>query len=390
MNDLSVKPDQEQISQYVKTLIMPRVGKKPLPVLTRLEVQAFINRCYVETFQRPVDPGGLQTYTRLILNQKLQPEDLPAVLRSSPEYKHNILKLEKLETQGLECPAYLVPKKQIPQPFKPKKIESITVVYRKKEIQSHPDLVSIIILEYSTLELLVPCVQSIVWNTAGPYELIVVDNASTDESLQWALSCPDIHVVIENKTNLGWTKANNYAMKIAKGNYLLLLNSDIEVRSKGWTSNMIRCFDDSLVGTVGSKLLYPNGKLQHIGGGIYKKNPYHPYDKERPSLVPYANMNRQVPYNTGACLMIRRSILNKVGWFDENFFFGYDDVDYGLRVTMAGFKNICCCRDMEVIHHWAYTQRKIGKGITQSSLQLHHSKWDDKLDVLSQKVKLSW
>lgn len=251
-------------------------------------------------------------------------------------------------------------------------------------------MVSIIILNFNTLEVLKPNVKSILAKTIHPYELIMVDNGSKDGSVQWAKKHRGIHIVIENRKNIGWTKANNKAIKIAsksRGSYFLLLNSDIIVRSRGWLSKMVACAKDPSVGTVGAKLLYAKGNVQHIGGGIHPKtlDPYHPYDHS-PANIPVAMKNHIVPFVTGACLLIKRSTLRKVKYLDEYFEFGFGDVDYGLRVVEAGLKNVVCC-DAVLTHLWAYTQRKfrgsaklVGKNVNR-----YRKKWFPKLKALRKK-----
>jgi len=255
-------------------------------------------------------------------------------------------------------------------------------------VKTVTDLVSIIILNYNTLEVLKPCVQSVVSKTTHPFELIVVDNGSRDRSVDWARKNPCVDVVVANKANYGWCKGNNVGIKLARGKLLLLLNSDTIVRTQGWLGKMVKIAEQESVGTVGAKLLYPNEKIQHIGGGIHKGNPYHPYDKHSASVVA-AQKNRSVPYVTGACLLIKKSTIKKVGYLDEGFKLGFGDVDYGLRVVVAGLQNIVCC-DAVLTHIWAYTQRKTGIFLRTQSLGRYHHKWLKHLPKIAEKVKLDW
>lgn len=261
-------------------------------------------------------------------------------------------------------------------------------VYRRKTVKKVGGLVSIIILNYNTLEVLRPCVGSVVAKTIHPYELIVVDNRSSDGSVKWARNNPRIDVVVANKANYGWCKGNNVGIKLARGQDVLLLNSDTIVRTRGWLQKMVKIARQKNVGTVGAKLLYPNGKIQHIGGGIHKGNPYHPYDKHSANMAA-AKKNRVVPYVTGACLLIKKSTVKQVGYLDEKYALGFGDVDYGLRVVVAGLKNIVCC-DAVLTHIWAYTQRKTGIRLRVSSLGRYHCKWLHRLRNLAKKVKLDW
>ena len=326
------------------------------------EVIRYVTECYRRVLKRNPDSGGLKNYTQLIMRGSISRDQLLVILGSSPEWKHRFGSRRR-------------------------KVGPIEI-HRKKDVEPCKELVSIIVLEYNTIEVFKPCIASVLEKTVQPYELIVVDNGSVDGSLEWAKRFDGVHMVIENNQNFGWTKANNIGMKNAKGQYFLLLNSDIVVINRGWLREMVKCAADPSVGTVGAKLLYPNGKIQHIGGGIRATDPYHPYDKS-PANIRQAMRNRIVPYNTGACLLIKRSTIEKVGFLDEGFFLGYGDVDYGLRVVMKGLRNVFCANAV-LTHYWAYTQRKTGLGITQQMLRRHHAKWNKHLPVLAKKVRLSW
>lgn len=273
--------------------------------------------------------------------------------------------------------------KRPPLPLKP----SPNLV--KPNDEAPANLVSIIILNYNTLHLTRNCIASILKNTIHPYELIAVDNGSHDGSAEW-LKKQNLLTLVANQANLGFSKANNKAIKEhARGKYVLLLNSDIIVRKKGWLQKMVKCAESSrAIGMVGAKLLYGNGRIQHIGGGIHQGNPYHPFDKA-PANIPQAQKSRNVPYNTGACLLIKRSTLKKVGLLDEGYPFGFEDVDYGLRVVEKGLRNVMCAQ-AELIHLWAYTQRQIGRFIPSNSLTRYKRKWLKRLGEINQKVKLDW
>ncbi|MBA7493679.1 hypothetical protein ES702_04241 [subsurface metagenome] len=261
-------------------------------------------------------------------------------------------------------------------------------VHRRNIVKTITDLVSIIILNYNTLEVLKPCVGSVVAKTTHPFELIVVDNGSRDGSVNWARKNPCVDVVVANKANYGWCKGNNVGIKLARGQIIVLLNSDTIVRTRGWLGKMVEIAKRKTVGTVGAKLLYPNGRIQHIGGGIHKGNPYHPYNKHSANIT-VAKKNRVVPYVTGACLLIKKSTIKKVGYLDEKFQLGFGDVDYGLRVVTAGLQNIVCC-DAVLTHIWAYTQRKTGITLRTGSLGRYYHKWLKRLPKVAKKVKLDW
>ncbi len=247
---------------------------------------------------------------------------------------------------------------------------------------------SLIILNYNTLELLPVGIASILKNTIYPYELIVVDNASSDQSISWLKRQPYLKL-IKNHGNFGWAKGNNIAIKKSKGAFFVLLNSDVFARHKGWLTQMVNyAMTSSRIGTVGAKLFYPHRRIQHIGGAIHSGSPHHPFEGA-PISIQAAYKSRNVPFNTGACLLIKRSTIKKVGYLNEEYRFGYSDVDYGLKVVMKNLRNVFCPKAV-LTHFWAYTQRKTGKGIPQSAVQLYLDNWKSKLSILNRKVKLDW
>lgn len=331
--------------------------------------------------------GFHTTPTKTVSKPKAKPKPKKIILHSRTGFPTTPYRppVPKLPIAKRKKPP-IAKRKKIVIPPRPKPAPK-PIVSRKKTVTGKA-LVSIIILNYNTLEVLKPCVASVSKKTVHPYELMVADNGSRDGSIQWAKKNKEIHVVVENRANLGWTKGNNWGIRFAKGNYFLLLNSDTVVKTRGWLRMMVNIAKSSAsIGTVGAKLIYPNGTIQHVGGGIHKKNPYHPYN-HRPARGLNVK-NRQVPFNTGACLLIKRGTIRKVGMLDEQFTLGFGDVDYGLRVVEAGLKNIVCSKAI-LIHRWAYTQRKFKKYLHTKGLYRYHAKWDKKLPSIAKKVNLAW
>lgn len=248
-------------------------------------------------------------------------------------------------------------------------------------------LTSIVIVTHNTLRVTSDCLRSVLDKTIRSFELVVVDNGSTDGSVEW-LERQKCLTLIANKGNLGWSAANNQGIWASRGGYCLLLNSDIVVRTRGWLREMVRLARPDDVGTVGAKLLYPDGKIQHIGGGLHQGNPFHPFDGA-PEDTPESLGMREVPFNTGACLLIKKSTMQLVGLIDEGYEFGYGDVDYGLRCLEAGLKNIYCPSAI-LTHLWAYTQRKTENWIPPKSLARYRQLWVKKLPALAHNVDIDW
>jgi len=209
---------------------------------------------------------------------------------------------------------------------------------------------SIIIPSFNNKDLTLKCIESIRKNTQGiTYEIIVVDDCSTDGAREMLEKQKDIHLVL-NKNNQGFAKNNNQAAKIAKGEYLIFLNNDTEVQ-KCWLEAIEDVFkSEKNVGAVGVKLTYPNNKVQHAGVMIQVDHtPKHIY-QHKPSDYRPANHQRDFKILTAACLVIPKKIFEKFGGFDEEFRNGFEDVDLCLKIFHGGYRLIYTPKAV-VVHH---------------------------------------
>lgn len=177
---------------------------------------------------------------------------------------------------------------------------------------------------------------------AGVGEVIVIDNASTDETWEMLQEFPGVRTV-HNETNTGFARANNQGARLAHGEFLVLLNNDT-IPHPGWLRAMLKAAREPNVGAVGARLLFPDGTLQHGGvvTGINRVTPI--------SFMPYhfmyqANGNgiaarRRADFQivTGACLLTPRELYLALGGLDEGFWNGFEDVDYCLRLGTHGLR----------------------------------------------------
>ncbi|MBV8490362.1 MAG: glycosyltransferase family 2 protein, partial [Candidatus Eremiobacteraeota bacterium] len=177
---------------------------------------------------------------------------------------------------------------------------------------------------------------------AGQGEVIVVDNASTDETPEMLAEFPWAHVV-RNERNLGFAGANNQAAALARGRILVLLNNDTQGHA-GWLSAMMAALEDPGVGIVGARLLYPGNTIQHagviVGSVLFGRaglSPYH-YAWQNPATDPDVNSRREYQVVTGACMATPRELYARLGGLDEVYWNGYEDVDYCLKVREQGLK----------------------------------------------------
>ena len=204
------------------------------------------------------------------------------------------------------------------------------------------------------------------------YEIIVVDNASTDESVSYLKSLNLPIRVIENDVNVSFSKGNNDAAKIANGEYLLLLNNDIEP-TYGWLNEMVGAiyYNDDVV-SVGAKLIFPfyfnnnresSYKIQH-SGDIFAERMYpcclYAVNKSNSRLDIFDSTLTQNNYCvavTGAVNLIDKRVYDELSGLDENYVYGLEDVDFCLKLYKNNYK-ILFAGNALLFHHESSTRVK--------------------------------
>lgn len=238
--------------------------------------------------------------------------------------------------------------------------------------------VSVIIVNYNTRELLLSCLKSVFDSRdAGSTEVIVVDNASIDGSRDAARTNFPQAKVIENAENIGFSGANNRAFGVAKGRFLLLLNSDAELRPDG--IRLLRDFMEKHpeAGAAGPRLVYDDGTTQPSVDSapnlfteflhLFGLKRLLPGEKARRAAAPvmrklggktvgtyfttYAgDLNPiEVDCVSGACMIVRREVAERTGGLDTEFFMYMEDMDWCVRMKEAGFK-VFYIPEVEVTH----------------------------------------
>lgn len=214
--------------------------------------------------------------------------------------------------------------------------------YRIKRDIVEPGLVSIIIPTRDRVELLRSCISSIESLTDYPsYEILIMDNGSTDPETIEYLSASS-HRVIRDDGPFNYSRLNNVAAEAAHGEYLLFLNNDTEVLVPEWMSAMVEHAQRPQVGAVGAKLLYPDGRIQHggvvLGLGGPAAHAFTSVDPYDPRLFNVPNIIRNTSAVTAACLMVRASVFEEIGGFDEKALpVSYNDIDFCLRLRRRGY-----------------------------------------------------
>jgi len=224
---------------------------------------------------------------------------------------------------------------------------------------------SIIIVNYNTKRLLRQCLKSInIFESNINFEVLVVDNASYDGSCQMVKNEFSQVKLIENKKNLGFSRANNEAVKSSRGEYILFLNTDTVILENAIEEMLKFMKTYSEAGALGPKLLNPDGTLQFSCRKFYTLRAIlarrtflgkiFPSSKSlREHLMSDWDHNdvREVDWVMGACLLVRRNVLDIIGLLDEKYIMYFEDVDLCYRIKQSGFKVYYVPR-ARVIHYY--------------------------------------
>lgn len=248
-------------------------------------------------------------------------------------------------------------------------------------------LLSVVVVSWNVEKLLRRCLQTLDQEIAdlskggakNAVEVFVVDNNSADGSVAMAaVEYPQFNL-IANNSNLGFAIANNQAMKRSRGKYVLLLNPDTEI-IPGALGKLIQFLDGTPeAGVVAPQLLNSDGSIQRscrefptFQGMLYellglsKMFPSHPIFGRYKMLEFDHSFAREVDQPEGACLLVRRSVIDAIGMLDEGFFMLFEEVDWCYRIKKAGWQ-IWFLPEAKVIHHYGQSIKQVKAKMILSS-----------------------
>lgn len=234
--------------------------------------------------------------------------------------------------------------------------------------------VSIIIASWKTRELLRKCLQTVLASTGVAFEIIVVDNASGEGTVEMLESEFAGQIkLIKNDQNLGFAKANNQGLKEASGEYILFLNSDTEIKPDTLSKSLAFMRANPRCGIMGPKMVYPDGSPQSSVRRFPTVWPILLMLLKVPKLWPHLkaidnylavdfdySKQQEVDQVMGAFMLMPKSLVGQLKGFDERFFIWFEEVDLCLRVKRAGYQ-VIYNPEVEIVHHG-------GKSFAQQSL----------------------
>ncbi len=226
----------------------------------------------------------------------------------------------------------------------------------------NPEL-TIVLVNFNDKAHLEDCLSSLEKGTSRlAAEVILVDNYSRDGSPELVRTAFPWVRLIQNKENLGYARANNIGINASSGEFLLFLNTDTVVPPEALPALVAEIRARTQVGAAGPALVHENGRFQVSFGGsrnffseIGQKFFLNPYYK---NVLGHSTKPRDVRWVSGACLLARRKAVEEAGFFDENFFLYFEDIDLCLRMREKGWK-IVFFPSVRITHEGAATTSRL-------------------------------
>ena len=266
-------------------------------------------------------------------------------------------------------------------------------------------MISVIIVNWNAKDYLRKCLDSIFQNKGNlDIEVWVVDNNSSDDSVSMIKGRYKEVKLIENKVNLGFARANNQAIKRAKGDYVLLLNPDTEVYPDSINTMVAFLKKNHRAAMVGPKIFNTDGTIQYECARRYptpwtqftvETTLYKRFPKSRffgSYLMTYWNHDNLRPVDciSGACMLIKADVIREVQMFDESYFMYGEDIDLCMKIKKHGY-DIWFLPEAKIVHHWGKSSKQVPLQMSiaaRESMLLYFRKNFGLLSALTYKILL--
>lgn len=219
-------------------------------------------------------------------------------------------------------------------------------------------LVSVLIINWNGEKILPECLKTILNQEYKNIEVIVVDNNSSDNSVAVIKQFKQVKI-IKSSQNLGFAGGNNLGVTKAKGKYVLLLNTDTNV-PKDFLKKLVDVIEnDDAIGVVQPKILYEDKTINSLGGYLTTTGfLYYPGYGKMDTLAEYKKQ-KKVFTAFGACMLVRKEVIDTVGLFDDDYFMYFEETDFCMRVWLAGWQIVCVPKTY-INHKGAVSSKKFG------------------------------
>ena len=263
--------------------------------------------------------------------------------------------------------------------------------YRVKFNLKKHHLISIIIPNKDHIEDLRTCINSIKKSDYKNFEIIIVENGSSEENIfnyyEELKKTEYIKIIEWNKGIFNYSAINNFAVPYARGDVILFLNNDTEVINTGWLTSMVEHAVRKEVGAVGAKLYFPDNSVQHgsviIGINGVAGHAHRNFPHDSPGYFGRLKIIQNVSAVTAACLMIRKEVFNEVNGFDEDYAVSFNDIDFCMKIRKKGYL-IVWTPYAELYHHELKTRGTEDtcekKEREKREIELFRRKWKDILE----------
>ncbi|MDZ7724827.1 MAG: glycosyltransferase family 2 protein [candidate division KSB1 bacterium] len=233
----------------------------------------------------------------------------------------------------------------------------------------------IIIVNYNTALLTLKAIKSIYKSNINNFDIIVIDNNSSDKSVKLISSTfPSLQMIV-NKTNVGYAKANNQAIRLTQNEYILLMNSDTEMITQHALQKLQQHFEkEQQTGIVGAVLLNSKKKIQSAGrpfltlSQMIKKYLF----CYEPNKIQNSSTSYPVDYVDGAFLAIRRSAIKNIGYMDDNFFLFAEDMDWCKRAWLCGWQVRIAPQILVLHHHGASSTQDFTNALISNGKSIYY------------------